>query len=85
MICSKAKPAPCRSTAVVAYTLASGKPVARCADHPIDASDPKVSRSGEPCSFCQRGFIQRLAHIDKGRCYRCNGTGIWPGSERKEA
>lgn len=30
---------------------------------------------GPKCPFCECGYIDRLRHIDRGMCYRCNGTG----------
>lgn len=35
-------------------------------------------RIGGKCPFCSgSGFLPRLRHVDRGICYRCNGTGIF--------
>ena len=31
---------------------------------------------GDRCPCCIAGFVQQWAHRDRGRCYRCNGSGI---------
>lgn len=39
-----------------------------------DSLEPKAPVDNS-CPFCKDGFIAHWAHIDGGRCYRCNGKG----------
>lgn len=39
-----------------------------------DSLTPKAPVD-DSCPFCRDGFIAHWAHIDGGRCYRCDGKG----------
>lgn len=67
----------CEARAVRAYVLEGERKAARCADHVDAPFNRAIVSQGNPCPCCDRGFIARLSHIDRGKCYRCGGKGHW--------